>query len=168
MRNYHPLLSGAVLASGAALSLRTNSDIATCTRTRMVICAISTTLRSPNLNTNNLAVNPSQTVANRPVIVTANVVNEGGMTGSTRVALKINGQVEQTKLVTVGPGGSRPVKFTVTKKQPGNYTVIMGSQRASFLVTDDSSSGISVDGSSIMTIVLPHVPSGRESKAIGG
>lgn len=58
------------------------------------------------------------------------------MSGSTRVALKINGKIEQTKIVTVGGGGSRPVKFTVTKAEPGSYTVIMGSQRASFVVTD--------------------------------
>jgi len=114
----------------------------------------ATTLRSPSLNTNNLAVNPSQTVANRPVTITANVVNEGGMTGSTRVALKINGQVEQTKLVTVGPGGSRPVKFTVTKAEPGTYTVIMGSQRASFLVTEDTASTAGVDSTTIVMILL--------------
>jgi len=97
-----------------------------------------TTVSTPNMNVHYVSVNPAQTIANQPVTISANVVNEGGMTGSTRVALKINGQVEQTKLVTVGPGGSRPVKFTVTKSEPGTYTVIMGSQRASFVVTEDT------------------------------
>jgi len=111
-------------------------------------------LRSANLNAKFLSINPSQTVANQPVTITTNVVNSGSQTGSTRIALKINGQIEQTKLVTVGPGGSRPVKFTVTKAEPGTYTVIIGNQRASFLVAEDTAGGTSVDGGTIVMILL--------------
>jgi hypothetical protein len=96
----------------------------------------STTLRMANLRVAMLNVNPTQAKANQPITIAANVVNDGTETGSTQVALKINGKVEQTKVVTVGGGSSRPVKFTVTKAEPGTYTVIMGSQRASFVVTD--------------------------------
>jgi len=56
-------------------------------------------------------------VANQPVTITTNVVNEGDITGITKVALKINGQVDQTKLVTVSPGVSGPVTFTVTRAE---------------------------------------------------
>ena len=101
-----------------------------------------------------MKVSTGQAKVNQPVTISANVVNRGGQTGSTRVALKINGQVEETKLVTVGPGGSRPVKFTVTKAEPGTYTVIMGSQRASFLVTEGTAGGISTDGGVIVMILL--------------
>jgi hypothetical protein len=94
----------------------------------------SSTLRIANLRIAMLNVNPTQAKANQPITIAANVVNDGTDTGSTRVALKINGQIEQTKVVTVGGGSSRPVKFTVTKAEPGTYTVIMGSQRASFVV----------------------------------
>jgi len=115
----------------------------------------STTLRSPHLKTSNLAANPSQTVANKPVIISANVVNDGGMTGSTRVALKINGKIEQTELVTVGPGGSRPVSFTVTKEEPGNYTVILGGERTSFAVTEGADTGApSLNGGLIAIVVI--------------
>jgi len=110
----------------------------------------STTISTPNLNVTYLNVNPGQAKANQPITISANVVNRGDMSGSTRVALKINGKVEQTELVTVGPGGSRPVKFTVTKAEPGTYTVIMGSQRASFLVVEDSAkSNVPFDGNAI-------------------
>ena len=57
-------------------------------------------------------------------------------------------------MVTVGGGSSRPVKFTVTRKQPGTYSVIMGSQRASFQVTGDSSSSPSSNGAVIAMILL--------------
>jgi len=112
------------------------------------------TLRAPNLHANFISINPSQTVANQPVTITTNVVNEGSMEGSTRLALKINGQVEQTQLVNVGPGGSRPVKFTVTKAEPGTYTVIIGNQRASFLITEDTAGKNNVDGGVIAILLL--------------
>ena len=115
--------------------------------------AHSATLRMANLRVAMLHV-PSQAKVNQPITISANVVNDGSETGSTRAALKINGQVEQTRLVTVGPGGSRPIKFTVTKSEPGTYTVIMGSQRANLLVTDDGASSTSVDGGTIVMILL--------------
>jgi hypothetical protein len=115
--------------------------------------AQSTNLRTGDLRIAMLRV-PGQTVANQPMTITANVVNDGSETGSKRVALKINGQVEQTKMVTVGGSSSRPVKFTVTKAGPGTYTVTMGSQRASFVVTEDTAGGKSADGGVIAIMLL--------------
>jgi len=55
----------------------------------------------------------------------------------------------------VGGGSSRPLKFTVTKAEPGTYTVIMGSQRASFVVTaDKAKSAAPVDGGAIVMLLL--------------
>jgi hypothetical protein len=115
----------------------------------------TTNIRTGDLRVSMLRV-PGQTVANQPMTITANVVNDGNQTGSKRVALKINGRVEQTKLITVGGSSSRPVKFTVKKSEPGTYTVTMGSQRASFMVTEDTSQG-GTDGSTIAIIILAVV-----------
>ncbi len=82
-----------------------------------------------------LNVSPQQTYANQPVTITTNVVNNGGEVGNYNVVLKINGQTEQSKMVSVGPQGTQPVKFTVTKSQPGTYTVNIDEQRGSFTVT---------------------------------
>jgi len=84
-------------------------------------------------------VNPQQAYANQPVTISTNVVNSGDESGSYTVDLKINGQVEQTKMVSVGPQGTQPVKFTITKAQPGTYTVNIGDQKSSFTVTDAGS-----------------------------
>jgi len=113
----------------------------------------ATVIGSPNLRVAMLHV-AGQTKVNQPITITANVVNDGDMEGSTRVALKINGQVEQHKLIAVGPGGSRPIKFTVTKAEPGSYSVIVGKQRASFMVKEDSASTTSADGGTIAVIIL--------------
>jgi hypothetical protein len=91
-------------------------------------------LRPAQLSVQYLSVNPQQTYANQPVTITTNVVNAGDEGGNYNVALKINGQVEQTKMVSVGPQGTQPVKFTVAKAQPGTYTVDIVGQRGSFIV----------------------------------
>ena len=85
--------------------------------------------------------------------VLANVVNNGACTGSYNVALRINGKVEQQRTVEVSPGSAYPVKFTVTKAEPGTYTVIIGSQRASFLITEDTAVK-GADGGSIAIIIM--------------
>jgi hypothetical protein len=81
-----------------------------------------------------LSINPRKAYTNQPVTVTTNVVNTGDEASNYNVVLKINGQLEQTKMVSVGPQGTQPVKFTVTKAQPGTYTVSIGRQQESFAV----------------------------------
>ena len=81
-----------------------------------------------------LKVHPEQAYAGQPVTITTNVVNTGGDTGNYNVVLRINGQAEQSRIVSVGPGGTYPVKFTVTRSQPGTYTVNVGGQQARFAI----------------------------------
>jgi len=87
-----------------------------------------------------ISVSPGETHAGQPVTVLANVVNNGASSGSYNVALRINGRVEQQRTVEVSPGTAYPVKFTVTKAQPGTYTVNIGDQKSNFIVTDAGSS----------------------------
>jgi hypothetical protein len=103
-----------------------------------------------------LSINPQQVYANQPVTITTNVVNTGGEAGNLNVALMINGQVEQTRIVSVGPQGTQPVKFTVTKAQPGTYTVDIGGQKGSFTILGASSTATS-KGASVGLIVLLSV-----------
>jgi len=88
-----------------------------------------------------LNVSPQQVAANQPVTITTNVANTGDEAGNYNVALKINGQLEQSRMVSVGPKASQPVKFTVTKAAPGTYAVDIVDQKGSFTVLGDSSSG---------------------------
>jgi hypothetical protein len=100
---------------------------------------VSPSLPAPHLppadiRLQNLSVSPGQAQAGQPVTVLANVVNNGASSGSYNVALRINGKVEQQRTVEVSPGAAYPVKFTVTKSQPGTYDVAIDNQRASFTV----------------------------------
>jgi len=93
-------------------------------------------LNPPTLSVQFVSINPQQATANQPVTISTNVVNTGDQGGNMNVALKINGQVEQTKTVSVGPQASQPIKFTVTKAQPGKYSVDIGGQTGSFIIPD--------------------------------
>jgi PKD repeat protein len=101
-----------------------------------------------------LNINPQQTSANQPVIILTNVVNSGDEAGSLNVALKINGQVEQTKIISVGPQATQPVKFTVTKAQPGTYAIDIGGQTSSFTILGASSTSTSRSANVGMIAIL--------------
>ncbi len=102
-----------------------------------------------------LSVSPQQTSANQPVTISTNVVNTGDEAGNYNVALKINGQVEQSKTVSVGPQGTQPVKLTVTKAQPGTYTVDIGGQKGSFVVLGaGGTAGAPVSGGLIAILIM--------------
>ena len=98
-------------------------------------------LNPSQLSIQYVSVNPHQTIAGQPVTITTNVVNTGDEAGNLNVALKINGMVEQTRMVSVGPQGTQPVKFTISKDQPGTYTVDILGEQGSFTVLGDDTSG---------------------------
>jgi hypothetical protein len=88
-----------------------------------------------------LSVNPKQASANQPVTIITNVVNTGDEASNYHVALKINGLVEQSRMVSVGPQATQPVKFTVTKAQPGTYAVDIAGTKGSFIILGANSTG---------------------------
>jgi len=112
-------------------------------------------LNPAQLSLQYLSISPQQTFAAQPVTITTNVVNNGDEAGSINIALKINGKVEQTRMVNVGPRGTQPVKFTIARAHPGTYTVDIGGQKASFTVLGSgSASGTSASGGLIVLMVM--------------
>jgi hypothetical protein len=128
-------LTGAVFASGTSASAPAPAPAPRVSPTP------PRPLNPAQMSLQYLSVNPQQTSAGQAVTVTTNVVNTGDEAGNYSVALKINGQVEQSRVVSVGAQGTQPVKFTVTKSQPGTYTVTIDDQKTSFTVLGASSSG---------------------------
>jgi hypothetical protein len=81
-----------------------------------------------------LDVSPAKVNPGERVTVTISVANSGGLEGSYAVALRINGMKEEEKVVTVGPGESQTVSFSVLKEEPGSYSVMIGELLDSFTV----------------------------------
>jgi sugar lactone lactonase YvrE len=101
-----------------------------------------------------LSINPKQASANQPVTISTNVVNTGDNAVNYNVALIINGKTEQTRMVSVGPQTTQPVKFTVTKSQPGTYAIDVGGQNGSFTILGTNSSTTSKGASSALIVML--------------
>jgi hypothetical protein len=101
-----------------------------------------------------LGITPQQTSAGQPVTISTNVVNTGNEAGNYNIALKINGQLEQSRMVSIGPLGSQPVKFTVTKAQPGTYTVDIGGQKGSFIILGAGGTSGHVNGGMIALLIV--------------
>jgi hypothetical protein len=95
---------------------------------------VQSPLNSSNVSLQYLSVNPPRASANQPITITTNVVNTGDEAGNINVTLKINGQVEESRMVSVGPHGTQPVKFTVTRAQPGTYNVDILGKSGSFTI----------------------------------
>ena len=101
-----------------------------------------------------LNVNPGQASVNQPVTITTNVVNTGDQSGSLNVILKINGLTEQTRIVSVGPQATQPVRFTVSRTQPGTYAVNIFDQNGSFTISGNSSAGSKPVNSGVMILLV--------------
>lgn len=120
-----------------------------------VLQALPSWLKPAQMSLQYLNINPKQAYANQPVTITINVVNSGDEAGNYTVVLKINGQVEQTKTVSVGRRGTQPVKFTVTRAQPGTYAIDIGGQTGSFtIIGAGGSAGAPLNGGLIAGLII--------------
>jgi uncharacterized protein YfaS (alpha-2-macroglobulin family) len=57
------------------------------------------------------------------VDVSATIANKGGSSGTSKITLFINGQEDQSQGVTLASGESATVHFSVSRNDPGTYTV---------------------------------------------
>ncbi len=62
--------------------------------------------------------------------------NEGDLTGSYEVVLEVNGEVVETKTVTLDGGQSQVVSFVVHEETPGLYSVDVNGMAGSFSVME--------------------------------
>jgi Tol biopolymer transport system component len=116
--------------------------------------ALPRQLNQAQISLQYLSVNPRQATANQPLTITGNMVNTGDQAGNYNLALKINGKVEQTRMVSVGPQATQPVKFTVAKPEPGTYTVDVGGQTVSFTILSPSHSSSSTSRGGLLAILI--------------
>jgi len=69
------------------------------------------------------------------VEISANVANDGGQSGEYSAVLKINGETESTRNITLGPGQSQELVFNVTGLTPGAYAAQIDGLTVEFTVT---------------------------------
>jgi len=87
------------------------------------------------LSVSYLSVSPRRGVEpGEAVAITVLVANTGGESGSYTVVLKIDGMKEAEETVTVAAGESQDVSFSLTRDEPGTYSVAVDGLSGSFTV----------------------------------
>lgn len=77
----------------------------------------------PNITVQGARLSATTATPGIPVTVTADIINKSTVNSNKRVTLYINGQVDTVQGVTVNSGGSSQLTFTVSRSEPGDYTV---------------------------------------------
>jgi hypothetical protein len=70
------------------------------------------------------------------VDVTATVANRGGSNGTSKVTLYINGQEAESKGITLSSGESTQVHFSVSRNDPGTYSIYVNGVPAGSITVD--------------------------------
>jgi hypothetical protein len=78
---------------------------------------------APKLSRNGVSVGEAATVS-------TDVTNTGGIPGTYKAVLTVNGQQADQKDVSIGPGQTQSVSFQVTKSAPGVYQLQIGDSSA--------------------------------------
>lgn len=86
------------------------------------------------LSASALSISPQQVEPDQEVTISINVANTGGETGSYNAVLYINSVVEDSQTVSVAPGTTKNVIFTVSKSDAGVYDVSLAGQSGQFQV----------------------------------
>ena len=82
-----------------------------------------TVLEPASFEVSNLSIEPDSVREGEPVSITVECSNAGGVSGSYDVVLKLDGETEDTKSVTVDAGESTTVTFQVLTSESGTYLV---------------------------------------------
>jgi len=79
---------------------------------------------------------PAEVEPGEAVTLTIEVANTGGMEGDYSLVLEVNGEYEESVDVTIAAGETASVSFTLSKEQPGTYTVSVNGITAGYEVTE--------------------------------
>ena len=87
-----------------------------------------------HFSVSNLIIAPDRVKQGDSITVSGVATNTGEVAGTYSVVLKINGVAESIEEVSLGPGASQRVAFTVTKDTPGFYQVNLEGLTGRFVV----------------------------------
>ncbi len=87
-----------------------------------------------HIEVTNLVLSNTYPKPNESVTAKVTVKNSGDLAGSYTVVLNVNGADEQQQSVTVEPGSTLDVSFSLTKSKAGSYTIKSGDSTKSMRV----------------------------------
>jgi hypothetical protein len=90
----------------------------------------------PIVGVSSAAVASTRVSPGDKVDISATISNKGGSVGTSKVTLFINGQEEESKGVTLASGESTTMHFSVSRSDPGTYTVNVNNVPAGSFTVD--------------------------------
>jgi hypothetical protein len=113
-----------------------------------------------NFGASYLHISPEQVAPGQQVLISGNIGNSGGQSGSYTAALVItgpDGTTTDSQTVTVSPGAATKVSFTVQKSTPGTYSVNLAGMHGQFTVTGGGSmfgGGLGTGGMIAIVVII--------------
>jgi hypothetical protein len=101
----------------------------------------------------NLVIKPLEVSAGKSATISVNVGNTGKVAGNKSVELSVNGNVTDSKEVSLDVGKNTTIAFEHVEEKPGNYTVEVGGETATYTVKEKSSLMLYALGAIILLIV---------------
>jgi hypothetical protein len=98
----------------------------------------ASTMGLPQFTVTAAALSSASTAPGVPVTVTANIANKGTANGATSIKLYVNGREETSRGISVSSGASAPLSFTVSRDEPGTYSVYVGGTAAGSFTVEDN------------------------------
>ena len=92
-----------------------------------------------------LEISPEVCYRGETVTVSTTVTYSGDVTADYEAELKVDGDVERTETFSFEPGSSQLLSFTLSRVEPGSYTVQLGNRKSSFTVLGASDFSVSPD-----------------------
>jgi hypothetical protein len=111
----------------------------------------------PTVYVRSASLSPSKVAPGTTITVTADVVNTGTVNGSSSIKVYVNGEMENSQGITVNSGSNMPITFTVSRSQPGTYSVYVGGVSAGSFTVDqfaDSNIILYISGALILIALL--------------
>lgn len=89
----------------------------------------------PEFEFSNLVISPTEIDTGENVTITVDVMNIGTAAGEVDVELMVNGNMVDSRMVSLDEGEKRTVKFTRSESEEDIYEVQIGSQTGTYTVT---------------------------------
>jgi hypothetical protein len=93
-----------------------------------------------NYTISNLSVSPTAVKPGELVTITAYITNSSGSASNYKVTVAVNGVNEIEQALSLGPGKTQKVMYTISKENAGTYDVAVNNQNGSFSVATSGTS----------------------------
>jgi oligopeptide transport system substrate-binding protein len=93
-------------------------------------------LKPAQVEASSLVITPALLFQGQEAKVQAIVKNTGEVKGTIPVKISVNGQESDAKMVTLEPGDSTGVSFSISRDLPGKYEIAIASQKSSLQICD--------------------------------